>query len=234
VHARKLEDAGYVACRKSFEGRVPRTDYRLTAAAAAAPRALPSPHGSAHPRHARALSPAGPRACASRPGAVLCKELRNTRSAALPIRCARRRRRPRRVQRPSGGGRGHVAISMDGKRPGPPRADARSAATAGRAPSLAPSTGAQPSHPQPHALRLLRDKLAAPADEVRASCASSAASSAAESGALRRARRAPAECRRRAPRHRSIPALLGAAIDRRAMRRPECVRACACAHRRRD
>jgi DNA-binding MarR family transcriptional regulator len=32
VHARKLEDAGYVACSKSFEGRVPRTDYRLTAA----------------------------------------------------------------------------------------------------------------------------------------------------------------------------------------------------------
>lgn len=32
VHARKLEDAGYVACTKGFEGRVPRTDYRLTAA----------------------------------------------------------------------------------------------------------------------------------------------------------------------------------------------------------
>ena len=32
VHARKLEEAGYVACSKSFEGRVPRTDYRLTAA----------------------------------------------------------------------------------------------------------------------------------------------------------------------------------------------------------
>jgi DNA-binding MarR family transcriptional regulator len=32
VHARKLEDAGYVACAKSFAGRVPRTDYRLTAA----------------------------------------------------------------------------------------------------------------------------------------------------------------------------------------------------------
>jgi DNA-binding HxlR family transcriptional regulator len=31
VHARKLEDAGYVACAKSFEGRVPRTEYRLTA-----------------------------------------------------------------------------------------------------------------------------------------------------------------------------------------------------------
>jgi DNA-binding HxlR family transcriptional regulator len=32
VHARKLEDAGYVACTKSFEGRVPRTEYRLTEA----------------------------------------------------------------------------------------------------------------------------------------------------------------------------------------------------------
>lgn len=32
VHARKLEDAGYISCRKSFEGRVPRTDYALTAA----------------------------------------------------------------------------------------------------------------------------------------------------------------------------------------------------------
>jgi DNA-binding MarR family transcriptional regulator len=32
VHARKLEDAQYVACVKSFEGRVPRTVYRLTAA----------------------------------------------------------------------------------------------------------------------------------------------------------------------------------------------------------
>jgi DNA-binding HxlR family transcriptional regulator len=31
VHARKLEDAGYVACLKSFEGRIPRTEYRLTA-----------------------------------------------------------------------------------------------------------------------------------------------------------------------------------------------------------
>jgi DNA-binding MarR family transcriptional regulator len=31
VHARKLEDAGYVACTKSFAGRVPRTDFRLTA-----------------------------------------------------------------------------------------------------------------------------------------------------------------------------------------------------------
>lgn len=32
VHARRLEDAGYVACDKTFAGRTPRTDYRLTAA----------------------------------------------------------------------------------------------------------------------------------------------------------------------------------------------------------
>jgi DNA-binding HxlR family transcriptional regulator len=32
VHARKLEDAAYVTCTKSFAGRVPRTEYRLTAA----------------------------------------------------------------------------------------------------------------------------------------------------------------------------------------------------------
>ena len=30
VHARKLEEAGYVACAKSFDGRVPRTEFRLT------------------------------------------------------------------------------------------------------------------------------------------------------------------------------------------------------------
>lgn len=32
VHARKLEDAEYIACEKSFAGRVPKTEYRLTAA----------------------------------------------------------------------------------------------------------------------------------------------------------------------------------------------------------
>jgi DNA-binding transcriptional ArsR family regulator len=32
VHARKLEEAQYVECHKSFEGRVPKTRYRLTAA----------------------------------------------------------------------------------------------------------------------------------------------------------------------------------------------------------
>jgi DNA-binding transcriptional ArsR family regulator len=32
VHARKLEEAGYVHCQKGFDGRVPRTEYRLSAA----------------------------------------------------------------------------------------------------------------------------------------------------------------------------------------------------------
>lgn len=32
VHARKLEDAGYIACEKGFDGRVPRSEYRITAA----------------------------------------------------------------------------------------------------------------------------------------------------------------------------------------------------------
>lgn len=32
VHARKLEEAEYISCVKFFEGRVPRTEYRLTAA----------------------------------------------------------------------------------------------------------------------------------------------------------------------------------------------------------
>lgn len=30
VHARKLEEAGYLTCRKSFEGRMPKTEYSLT------------------------------------------------------------------------------------------------------------------------------------------------------------------------------------------------------------
>src|SRR3954466_13170831 len=32
VHERKLEDAQYISCDKSFDGRVPRTEYRLTTA----------------------------------------------------------------------------------------------------------------------------------------------------------------------------------------------------------
>jgi len=32
VHARKLEDGGYITCTKSFEGRLPKTEYKLTTA----------------------------------------------------------------------------------------------------------------------------------------------------------------------------------------------------------
>ncbi|HEY1185930.1 MAG TPA: transcriptional regulator [Bryobacteraceae bacterium] len=32
VHARKLEEAGYVGCAKSFANRMPKTEYKLTAA----------------------------------------------------------------------------------------------------------------------------------------------------------------------------------------------------------
>ena len=32
VHARKLEEAQYVTCNKYFDGRMPKTEYRLTAA----------------------------------------------------------------------------------------------------------------------------------------------------------------------------------------------------------
>lgn len=32
VHARRLEEADYIACTKSFDGRLPKTEFRLTAA----------------------------------------------------------------------------------------------------------------------------------------------------------------------------------------------------------
>ncbi len=32
IHARKLEDAGYLTCSKTFQGRVPQTEYKITAA----------------------------------------------------------------------------------------------------------------------------------------------------------------------------------------------------------
>ena len=32
IHARKLEDAGYIECSKSFAGRVPKTEYKLSPA----------------------------------------------------------------------------------------------------------------------------------------------------------------------------------------------------------
>jgi DNA-binding HxlR family transcriptional regulator len=31
IHARKLEAADYIVCRKSFDGRIPKTEYQLTA-----------------------------------------------------------------------------------------------------------------------------------------------------------------------------------------------------------
>jgi DNA-binding PadR family transcriptional regulator len=31
THARKLEDAGYIACKKQFSERVPKTEYSMTA-----------------------------------------------------------------------------------------------------------------------------------------------------------------------------------------------------------
>lgn len=36
VHARKLEEAGYISCSKYFEGRLPKTEYKLTATGRAA------------------------------------------------------------------------------------------------------------------------------------------------------------------------------------------------------
>ena len=32
VHARKLEEADYIACDKSFDGRIPKTEFRITLA----------------------------------------------------------------------------------------------------------------------------------------------------------------------------------------------------------
>jgi len=32
VHARKLEDGGYIACTKSFAGRLPKTEFKLASA----------------------------------------------------------------------------------------------------------------------------------------------------------------------------------------------------------
>ena len=45
VHARRLEEAGYVEITKSFQGRIPRTDYRLTSEGREALQTLPGPHG---------------------------------------------------------------------------------------------------------------------------------------------------------------------------------------------
>jgi len=53
VHARKLEEAGYVACTKGFDGRLPKTEFSLTASGR---RALQKylDHMEAIIKHARA------------------------------------------------------------------------------------------------------------------------------------------------------------------------------------
>jgi DNA-binding HxlR family transcriptional regulator len=55
VHARKLEEAGYITCTKGFEGRVPRTEFSLTEAGR---RALQKylDHMEAIIKHARSKS----------------------------------------------------------------------------------------------------------------------------------------------------------------------------------
>jgi DNA-binding transcriptional ArsR family regulator len=55
VHARKLEDAGYVRCTKGFEGRLPRTEFALTDAGRTALRRYLD-HMEAIIRHARPKS----------------------------------------------------------------------------------------------------------------------------------------------------------------------------------
>jgi len=52
VHARKLEDAGYVTCLKAFEGRMPKTEFKLTEAGQRALRQYLD-HMEAIIRHAR-------------------------------------------------------------------------------------------------------------------------------------------------------------------------------------
>ena len=56
VHARKLEDAGYISCGKSFDGReCRRTEYRLTPGGAQRVREISRSHGSVDPGHAQDL-----------------------------------------------------------------------------------------------------------------------------------------------------------------------------------
>ena len=56
VHARKLEEADYIVCTKSFDGRLPKTEYRLDRGGAQGLGALPESHGSPDSRNARRLS----------------------------------------------------------------------------------------------------------------------------------------------------------------------------------
>ena len=55
VHAQRLEDAGYVRCEKKFTGRVPRTEYRLTADGRRALERYLGSHGCDHSSHKRRL-----------------------------------------------------------------------------------------------------------------------------------------------------------------------------------
>ena len=50
VHARKLEEAGYVDCTKAFDGRLPRTTFTLTLAGRRAFQNIPVLHGNDHRR----------------------------------------------------------------------------------------------------------------------------------------------------------------------------------------
>ena len=136
VHARKLEEADYIVCTKSFEGRVPRTEYRLSAAGRRALERYLDAHGSADPRDPRALS------------AALFFEERLYDSKAL------------RSRRPAGL---HVGIIMDGNgrwatRQGRSRSAGHRAGAAmvRRIVEAAPDCG----HRRAHALRLLGRQLA--------------------------------------------------------------------------
>jgi len=55
VHARKLEEADYIVCTKSFDGRLPKTELPADGSGAAGAGALPESHGSAgFAQHAKA------------------------------------------------------------------------------------------------------------------------------------------------------------------------------------
>ena len=60
VHARKLEDAGYVKCSKSFVGRQPRTTFKLTAAGRRALEEIPEADGVGDPVGAQELVESNP------------------------------------------------------------------------------------------------------------------------------------------------------------------------------
>ncbi len=80
VHARKLEEAGYVACTKSFEGRVPKTEYAITpsdgersSATSTTWKRSSARRGTARPPRARRLETAPPRATGNIQPAILVK-----------------------------------------------------------------------------------------------------------------------------------------------------------------